>query len=599
LAFSTFYTYKKEITQDGLSTNDLKTLKDLSKNPDVIITKPDKGQGVVLMNRSDYVKKKVDDILKDKTKFSQIPNKPESLIIKNEDKLNSFLRKLKKEEVINESTYSSLFTSGSRPGILYGLPKIHKANLPVRPILSALGTINYNVSKFFIPILKRLTLNQYTIQNTFTFVQKLIEIPHANDYVLASFDVTNLFTNVPLDETIDIIMNSLFEKSDKVLGFNRMYFKKLLDIATKDIMFWFNGTLYKQIEGVAMGSPLGPTLANIFMCYNESKWLENCPIEFKPKHYFRYVDDTLLLFKSEDEVNKFLEYLNNQHPNIKFTCEIEQNGHLPFLDIDISRDMNSFVSSVYRKPTYTGLTTKFNSYIPIKYKGNLISTLIFRAFKISKDYFIFIKEIDFITNILRLNMFPINFIEKNIRTTLNRLLVPVEPTLTVSKDVIYMKLPYLGTISHCLERKLSNLIKTHYSTVTLKVVYTTSLSLSNLFKFKDKVPKPLRSSIVYKFTCGSCDATYIGKTSRNLFMRIEEHKGFSFRNTNYKLTRPNKSSIRSHCEAKNHSFSSENFEILDSSPFDFDLIILESLWIWKEKPNLNEYSSSIDIELLK
>ncbi|XP_069976323.1 uncharacterized protein, partial [Penaeus vannamei] len=376
-------TCENEITQDGISTNDLKTLKDLSKNPDVIITKPDKGQGVVLMNRSDYVKK-VDDILKDKTKFSQIPNKPESLIIKNEDKLNSFLRKLKKEEVINESTYSSLFTSGSRPGILYGLPKIHKANLPVRPILSALGTINYNVSKFFIPILKRLTLNQYTIQNTFTFVQKLIEIPHANDYVLASFDVTNLFTNVPLDETIDIIMNSLFDKSDKVLGFNRMYFKKLLDIATKDIMFWFNGTLYKQIEGVAMGSPLGPTLANIFMCYNE----------------------------------------------------------------------------IYRKPTYTGLTTKFNSYIPIKYKGNLISTLIFRAFKISKDYFIFIKEIDFITNILRLNMFPINFIEKNIRTTLNRLLVPVEPTLTV----------------------------------------------------------------LYKFTCGSCDASYIGKTSRNLFMRIEEHK---------------------------------------------------------------------------
>ncbi|XP_069983548.1 uncharacterized protein [Penaeus vannamei] len=324
---------------------------------------------------------------------------------------------------------------------------------------------------------------------------KLIEIPHANDYVLASFDVTNLFTNVPLDETIDIIINSLFDKSD-VLGFNRMYFKKLLDIATKDIMFWFNGTLYKQIEGVAMGSPLGPTLANIFMCYNESKWLENCPIEFKPKHYFRYVDDTLLLFKSENEVNKFLEYLNNQHPNIKFTCEIEQNGHLPFLDIDISRDMNSFVSSVYRKPTYTGLTTKFNSYIPIKYKGNLISTLIFRAFKISNDYFIFIKEIDFITNILRLNMFPINFTEKNIRTTLNRLLVPVEPTLTVPKD--------------------------------------------------DKVPKPLRSSIVYKFTCGSCDATYIGKTSRILFMRIEEHKGFSFRNTNCKLTRPNKSSIRSH-----------------------------------------------------
>nr|XP_027237331.1 uncharacterized protein LOC113828534 [Penaeus vannamei] len=217
---------------------------------------------------------------------------------------------------------------------------------------------------------EELIINQYIIQNTFTFVQNLTEIPHANDYVLASFDVPYVFTNVPLDETIDIIINSLFDETDKGLGFNMMYFKKPFDIATKDIMFWFNGILHNQSEGVAMGSLLGPTLANFFMCHNECKWLFDCPEEFKHRHYFRYTDDTLLLFKSEDEVNKFLEYLNNQHPNIKFTCEVKHNGHLPFLDIDISRDMNSFVSTVYRKPTYTGLTTKFNSYIPIKCKGN-------------------------------------------------------------------------------------------------------------------------------------------------------------------------------------------------------------------------------------
>lgn len=79
----------------------------------------------------------------------------------------------KKEKFINESIYSSLFTSGSRPGILYGLPKIRKANLPVRPILWALGTIDYKVSKFFIPILKQFTINQFTIQNTFTFFSEI------------------------------------------------------------------------------------------------------------------------------------------------------------------------------------------------------------------------------------------------------------------------------------------------------------------------------------------------------------------------------------------------------------------------------------------
>lgn len=120
------------------------------------------------------------------------------------------------------------------------------------------------------------------------------------------------------------------------------------------------------------------------------------------------------------------DILINQHPKIKFSCEIEQNGH-HFLDIDISRDKNPFVSSGYRKPTSTDFTTNFISYILVKYTGNLISTLIIRAFKISKDYFIFSKEVDFSINILKKNMFTIIFTERNFKKTLNRLLVPGEP----------------------------------------------------------------------------------------------------------------------------------------------------------------------------
>jgi len=185
-----------------------------------------------------------------------------------------------------------------------------------------------------------------------------------------------------------------------------------------------------------MGSPLGPTLANIFMCHNEEIWLNNCPSDFKPVHYFRYVDDTLLLFRSPEHINKFLEYLNNKHPNIKFICDVENNGSLPFLDVNISRNDNSFVTSVFRKPTYTGLTTKFSSYIPTKYKGNLISTLIYRAYKISKNHLIFCNEIDFITNILRKNEYPLNFIFRNIKKTLNNLIIHHLTPLTVPKDKI-------------------------------------------------------------------------------------------------------------------------------------------------------------------
>ncbi len=109
-----------------------------------------------------------------------------------------------------------------------------------------------------------------------------------------------------------------------------------------------------------MGSLLGPLFANIFMSFHEKSWLYNCPSIFKPILYGRYVDDCFLLFRSLDHVPLFLNYLNHQHPNISFTSELE-NGKLPFLDVDITRPNGKFSTSVYRKPTFTGLFTNFHS----------------------------------------------------------------------------------------------------------------------------------------------------------------------------------------------------------------------------------------------
>ena len=100
-----------------------------------------------------------------------------------------------------------------------------------------------------------------------------------------------------------------------------------------------------------MGSPLEPTLANIFMCHFEKIWLENCPAHFKPIVYRRFIDDTFLLFQTKDHVEKFKNSLNKQHKNIKFTSEIQENGSLSFLDITLTRENNKFATSVYRKPS--------------------------------------------------------------------------------------------------------------------------------------------------------------------------------------------------------------------------------------------------------
>ena len=125
-----------------------------------------------------------------------------------------------------------------------------------------------------------------------------------------------------------------------------------------------------------MGSPLGSTLANVFMCHFEKIWLENCPTHFKPIVYRRFVDDTFLLFQTKDHVEKFKNYLNKQHKNIKFTSEIEENGSLSFLDITITRENNKFVTSVYRKPTFSGVFTNFEKFIQEMHKRGLIETLL-------------------------------------------------------------------------------------------------------------------------------------------------------------------------------------------------------------------------------
>ena len=104
---------------------------------------------------------------------------------------------------------------------------------------------------------------------------------------------------------------------------------------------------YKQHDGVAMGSPLGSTLANVLLCYHEKTWLQNCPSEFKSVIYRRYVDDTFPFFRSKYHIEKFRNYLNRQHKNIKFTSETENENSMSFVDIKITRDNNKFLTSVY------------------------------------------------------------------------------------------------------------------------------------------------------------------------------------------------------------------------------------------------------------
>ena len=134
---------------------------------------------------------------------------------------------------------------------------------------------------------------------------------------MASLDVQSLFTNIPIDEAIKNAVDDLFFSNIYRGKLSKSELCYLLKLATPESSFIFDNIFYKQIDGVAMGSPLGPTLADAFLCHYEKFRLDRCPPEFKPVLYRRYVDDIFVLFKSKDHLLLFAKYKNTRYKNLK------------------------------------------------------------------------------------------------------------------------------------------------------------------------------------------------------------------------------------------------------------------------------------------
>ena len=329
------------------------------------------------LTRSSELKGEEDKMVKSSGEMIKTWRGPITHSVRQENQVKNFLRKLRKNVTISESIYDNLFPSASRPGILYGIPKVHKFGVPLRPILSPIGTHSYGLAKFLVPLLRPISVGTHMVSDSFSFIQDLFALDVKSDTLtMASFDIKSLFTNISLDETIDIIVSN---NSTYFQNFTRNEFTKLLSFAVKNCHFFFNGVMFEQTDDVAISSPLGPIFADIFLSWHERSWLSDCITHFKPVYYRRCVDDCFLLFASPDHIAPFLNYLNSQHPNINFTQETKVNNCLPFLDILITRANGSFSTSVFHKPTFTGL---YNSFIPSIYKTGLISSLLNRYFSI-------------------------------------------------------------------------------------------------------------------------------------------------------------------------------------------------------------------------
>ena len=181
-----------------------------------------------------------------------------------------------------------------------------------------------------------------------------------NGEILVSYDVTSLFTNLLLEETIQILAEKAFARDwfneTHSLNLSKTDLIDLLRAATKNQLFQFDGALYEQTDGVAMGSPLGPLLANVFMCSIEVNLEQQGQL---PRYYRRYVDDTLTVMPDRVTAGQFLDTLNSTHPSLKFTMEVEREGSLPFLGTELLNRAPKIESKVYIKRTNTGLLLYF------------------------------------------------------------------------------------------------------------------------------------------------------------------------------------------------------------------------------------------------
>ena len=249
-------------------------------------------------------------------------------------------------------------------------------------------------------------------------------------------------------------------------------FYELMIMATKGVEFSFGKTMFKQVDGVAMGSPLGPVLANIFVGYHETIFFNESCSQDLPEWYKRYVDNTFSLFITEERVGSLLNSLNSIHPSLKFTCEFENQRKLPFSDVLVHKEENGFLTSIYHKTTFTGLDTRNDSFSPKRQKISLIKCLINRTQKISSVKFLE-KDLVNLKSIFLSNGYPGRLLDKLFDYNNNN----KEKFIGPEKCPVYLKLPWLGDISeNYFEKALKNTTEKTFSQQNSSAFFLLGLS---------------------------------------------------------------------------------------------------------------------------
>jgi hypothetical protein len=545
--------------------NTIKNIKQKLESNNLTITKADKSNATVIIDKNEIDTKTINFITENNCiEIKNDPTNKYNTQIINMIKLNN--------KLIDSDSKFKYIINNPKPPKLNSLIKIHKENKPIRPLINSKTAPNYKIAKLLTHILKdKLKLeNKYNIKNTIELTKKLNTIIVNNNTKLFSFDITNMYTNIPIQNTLNIIKQKLIENNE-----NNTYIKQItnsLNIILNQNYFEYNNKIYKQTDGLAMGAPTSSIISEIFL-QEIDKTIINIIKKHDPQgQYYRYVDDAIYISQNNGYNIKEIETkINNIHKTINFTVEEEKNNTLNYLDIKITRTKTKFDYAIYRKPTQTNLIIPNTSMHPPQHKMAAFNSLIHRMLQLPLNKQEQNKERNIIHQIATENGYKIKTIIK-LENKIKRKLTKINNTTNnTSTNNIYTKFTYYGNIT----KKIAKL----FNNTNLKIAYQTQNITFNLLK-QQTIQNQHNKHGVYKIKCPDCNKFYIGQTKKKLKERFTQHLN------GYKKPEIYKSNVATHAINNNHNFPHiNNMTLIKTLPKGNKMNIWENMEIYKHYHN--------------